>query len=123
MKNRVPQEEGKPRTYVIRGQEVMLDRDLAQIYGVSMEVFKARVKRHTDRFPEDFMFQLTEDEIKHLKRQEPTLSHLKPSDKPCVFAEAGLLMLSSVLKSKKAVQVSIGIIRALFRRLYGNNRL
>ena len=68
MKNRIPQEEGKLRTYIIRGQEVMLDRDLAQLYRVSLGVFNARVKRHIDRFPEDFMFQLTEDEIKHLKR-------------------------------------------------------
>lgn len=116
MKNRIPQEKGKPKTYVIRGQEVMIDRDLAQLYGVSMNVFNTRVKRHIKRFPEDFMFQLTEDEIEYLKRQEPALNHLKPGDKVCVFAEAGLLMLSSVLKSKKAIQVSIGIIRALFER-------
>lgn len=122
MKNVIPQEPGKPRTYIIRGQEVMLDRDLAQLYGVSIGVFNAQVKRHIKRFPADFMFQLTEDEIEYLKRQEPALNHLKPSDKPCVFAEAGLLMLSSVLKSKKAVQVSIGIIRALFKKLYENNR-
>jgi len=123
MKNRIPQESGKPRTYVIRGQEVMLDRDLAQLYGVSMGVFNARVKRHIKRFPADFMFQLTGDEIEYLKRQEPALKHLEVNEKPCVFAEAGLLMLSSVLKSKRAVQVSIGIIRALFRSHNGNNRL
>ena len=110
MKNRI-----KPRAYIIRGQEVMLDRDLAQLYGVSMDAFNAQVKRHIKRFPADFMFQLTEDEIEYLKRQEPALNQWKPSGKPCVFAEAGLLMLSSILKSKKAVQVSIGIIRAIFR--------
>ena len=123
MKNRVPQEEGKPRTYIIRGQEVMLDRDLAQLYGVSMDVFNARVKRHIERFPADFMFQLIEDEIEHLKRQEPALNQLELSEKPCVFTEAGLLMLSSVLKSKSAVQVSIGIIRTLFKSHNRNNRL
>jgi len=123
MKNRIPQEVGKPRTYVIRGQEVMLDRDLAQLYGVSMGVFNARVKRHIERFPVDFMFQLTGDEVEYLKRQEPALKQLKLSEKPCVFAEGGLLMLSSVLKSKRAVQVSIGIIRALFGSQNGNNRL
>jgi len=123
MESRIPQEAGKPRTYVIRGQEVMLDRDLAQLYGVSMDVFNARVKRHIKRFPADFMFQLVEDEVEYLKRQEPALSHLKINEKPCVFAEAGLLMLSSVLKSKRAVQVSIGIIRALFGSQNGNNRL
>ena len=122
MKNRIPQEAGKPRTYVIRGQEVMLDRDLAQLYGVSMGVFNARVKRHIKRFPTDFIFQLTEDEIEHLKRQEPALNQLKLSENPRVFTEAGLLMLSSVLKSKKAVQVSIGIIRALFGNQNRNNR-
>src|SRR3989338_2965537 len=119
MKNHIPQEVGKPRSYVIRGQEVMLDRDLAQLYGVSTEMFKAKVKRHIDRFPEDFMFQLTQDELDDLKRQEPALSHLEISKKPCVFAEAGLLMLSSVLKSEKAVHVNIGIIRSLF----GSHRL
>ena len=122
MKNRIPQEEGKPMTYVIRGQEVMLDRDLAQLYGVSMDVFNARVKRHIKRFPSDFMFQLTQDELDNLKCQEPALSHLEISEKPCVFAEAGLLMLSSILKSEKAVQVSIGIIRALFGNQNKNNR-
>jgi len=115
MRELIPQEAGKPRTYIIRGQEVMLDRDLAQLYGVSMGVFNARVKRHIKRFPADFMFQLTGDEIEYLKRQEPALNQLKISEKPCVFAEGGLLMLSSILKSKRAVQVSIGIIRALFR--------
>ena len=115
MKSRIPQETGKHRTYVIRGQEVMLDRDLAQLYGVSMDVFNARVKRHIERFPADFMFQLTEDEIGYLKSQEPALNQLEFSKKACVFAQGGLLMLSSILKSKRAVQVSIGIIRALFR--------
>lgn len=115
MKNRIPRESSKPRTYVIRGQEIMLDRDLAQLYGVSMDVFNARVKRHIERFPADFMFQLTEDEVEYLKRQEPALSQLELSEKPCVFAEGGLLMLSSVLKSERAAQVSIGIIRTLFR--------
>ena len=114
MKNRIPQERGKPRTYVIRGQEVMLDRDLAKFYGVSLGVFNARINRHIDRFPADFMFQLTEEELEYLKRWEPALNKLKFNEKPYVFAEAGLLMLSSVLKSKKAVQVSIGIIRTLF---------
>ena len=123
MENRIPQEVGKPRTYVIRGQEVMLDRDLAQLYGVSMGAFNARVKRHIKRFPADFMFQLAEDEVKDLKRQEPALKQLELSEKPCVFAESGLLMLSSILKSKRAVQVSIGIIRALFGSQNRNNRL
>jgi ORF6N domain len=114
MKNRIPQEAGKLRTYVIRGQEVMLDRDLAQLYGVSMDAFNAWVKRHIERFPADFMFQLAEDEIGYLKRQEPALNQLESGEKPSVFTEGGLLMLSSVLKSKAAVQVSIGIIRTLF---------
>lgn len=122
MKNRIPQEAGKPRTYIIRGQEVMLDRDIAQLYGVSMGVFNAQVKRHIKRFPSDFMFQLTEDEIEYLKCQEPALNQLKLSENPCVFTEGGLLMLSSVLKSKRAVQVSIGIIRAIYRSHNDNNR-
>ncbi len=80
MKNRVPQEGSK---YVIRDQEVMLDRDLAKLYGVSMGVFNARVKQHIKRFPADFMFQLAEDEIEYLKRQEPALNQLELSEKPC----------------------------------------
>lgn len=82
----------------------MLDRDLAKLYGVSMNVLKARVKRHIDRFPGDFMFQLTQDELDNLKRQEPALRQLEIKEKPCVFAEAGLLMLSSVLKSEEGIQ-------------------
>ena len=119
MPNLVPVERIENKIYFIRSRKVMLDRDLAQLYGVSTEMFKAKVKRHIDRFPEDFMFQLTQDELDDLKRQEPALSHLEISKKPCVFAEAGLLMLSSVLKSEKAVQVNIGIIRSLF----GSHRL
>ena len=107
MKNRIPKERGKPRTYVIRGQEVMLDRDLAKLYGVSLRVFNALVNRHIERFPADFMFQLTEEELEDLKRWEPALNKLKSNEKPCVFAEAGLLMLSSVLKSKKAAQQQV----------------
>ncbi len=87
MKNRIPQGNGKPRTYIIRGEEVMLDKDLAQLYGVSMGIFNAQIKRHIKRFPADFMFQLTEDEIEYLKRQEPTFNQLKTSEKPCVFTE------------------------------------
>ncbi len=123
MKNRISQESGKPRTYVIRGQEVMLDMDVAQLYGVSLGIFNARINRHIERFPADFMFQLTEEELEDLKRWEPVLNKLKFNEKPCVFAEAGLLMLSSVLKSERAAQVSIGIVRALFRSRNGNNRL
>jgi len=114
MKELVPQEWMERRLFVIRGQKVMLDRDLAQLYGVPIEAFKAQVKKNIKRFPEDFMFRLTKEEIEGLKCQEGALSYARLSKEPCVFTELGFLMLSSVIKSKRAVQVSLAIIRQLY---------
>lgn len=98
---------------VIRGQQVMLDRDLATLYGVETKRLNEQVKRNIKRFPEDFMFQLTKDEC--LRSQIATLNegrgqHLKYM--PYVFTENGVAMLSSVLRSDTAIEVNIRIMRA-----------
>ncbi len=101
------------KIHEIRGQRVMLDRDLAEMYGVETKVLNQAVKRNIDRFPEDFMFQLTKEEC--LRSQIVTLKteqgrHLKYM--PHVFTEMGVAMLSSVLRSSTAIQVNISIMRA-----------
>ena len=97
----------------IRGKKVMLDLDLAKIYEVETRVLKQAVRRNIDRFPDDFMFELTEEEMKNLVSQNviPTLNHLGGA-KTFAFTEQGIAMLSSVLKSKKAIQMNIAIMRA-----------
>ena len=103
----------EPLIKIIRGQQVMLDRDLATLYGVETKRLNEQVKRNIKRFPEDFMFQLTKDEC--LRSQIATLNegrgqHLKYM--PYVFTENGVAMLSSVLRSDTAIEVNIRIIRA-----------
>ncbi|MGH9929308.1 MAG: ORF6N domain-containing protein [Pyrinomonadaceae bacterium] len=110
---------------IIRGERVMVDRDLAALYGVTTSVLNQAVKRHIERFPEDFMFQLTTEEAKHwwqdvthrrLRSQTVILKrgqHLK--HRPFVFTEHGILMLSSVLNSESAIKVNIEIMRAFVR--------
>ena len=97
----------------IRGKKVMLDMDLAAIYEVETRVLKQAVRRNLDRFPEDFMFELTIAEMNNLVSQFviPTLNHFGGA-KPFAFTEQGVAMLSSVLKSKKAIQMNIAIMRA-----------
>ena len=109
---------------VIRGQQVMLDRDLATLYGVETKRLNEQVKRNIKRFPEDFMFQLTKDEC--LRSQIATLNegrgqHLKYM--PYVFTENGVAMLSSVLRSDTAIEVNIRIMRAFtsMRHFLQNN--
>jgi hypothetical protein len=97
----------------IRGKKVMLDMDLAIIYEVETRVLKQAVRRNIDRFPDDFMFQLNELEMQNLVSQFviPTINHFGGA-KPFAFTEQGIAMLSSVLKSKKAIQMNIAIMRA-----------
>jgi hypothetical protein len=97
----------------IRGKKVMLDVDLATIYEVETRVLKQAVRRNLDCFPEDFMFELTIEEMNNLVSQFviPTLNHFGGA-KPFAFTEQGVAMLSSVLKSKKAIQMNIAIMRA-----------
>jgi len=97
--------------YYIRNQKVMLDRDLASLYGIETKVLNQAVKRNISRFPEDFMFQLTETEFQNLKSQIVTSSWGGTRKLPSVFTEHGVLMLSSVLNSEKAIQTNIQIMR------------
>lgn len=94
--------------YLIRGQKVMLDSDLAKLYEVSTKVFNQAIKRNLDRFPEDFMFQLTNTEFEELKSHTgETESYGGRRYLPLVFTECGVAMLSSVLTSGRAAQVNI----------------
>jgi hypothetical protein len=96
------------KIYLIRGIKVMLDRDLAELYGVETKVLKQAVRRNIDRFPDDFMFTLIKDEYQSLRSQNVTLKRGQHSKYlPFAFTEHGVLMLSSVLNSERAVQVNI----------------
>jgi hypothetical protein len=101
------------RIFTLRNQQVMLDRDLAELYQVETRSLKQAVKRNIDRFPDDFMFELTENEIDFMVSQNviPSKKHLGGA-KPYAFTEQGVSMLSSVLKSKIAINVNIAIFRA-----------
>ena len=102
----------RSKIYEIRGQKVMLDRELASMYGVETRALNQAVKRNAERFPEDFMFQLTSTEWDNLKSQFVTSRWGGTRKPPYVFTELGVAMLSSVLTSKLAVQVNMGIMRA-----------
>ena len=97
---------------VIRGQQVMLDRDLAELYGVETRRLNEQVKRNIERFPEDFMFQLTSNEFDNLKSQIAISSWGGVRKLPYAFTEQGVAMLSGVLKSPTAVEANIRIMRA-----------
>ena len=97
---------------VIRGQQVMLDRDLAELYGVETKRLNEQVKRNIERFPEDFMFQLTPNEFDNLKSQFATSSWGGVRKLTYAFTEQGVAMLSGVLKSPTAVEANIRIMRA-----------
>jgi hypothetical protein len=102
---------------VVRGQRVMLDSDLAELYGVPTKRLNEQVARNSDRFPSDFSFQLTLQEVRNLKSQIATssLDHGGRRKLPMVFTEHGVAMLSSVLRSPTAVKVNIEIMRAFVR--------
>ncbi|MDN3579647.1 ORF6N domain-containing protein [Mucilaginibacter flavus] len=107
----IPDEVITNKIYVIRGQKVMLDRDLAQLYGTETKKLKQQVKRNMNRFPAHYMFELSNEENEILRSQNVTLRHGEHSKYlPYVFTEHGILMLSNVLKSEYAVAVSIRII-------------
>jgi hypothetical protein len=99
----------------IRGKKVMVDRDLAKLYGVLTRNLNKAVRRNMDRFPEDFMFQLNKNELENLKFHFGTSSWGGTRKLPYVFTEQGVAMLSSVLKSKRAVKVNIQIMRAFVK--------
>jgi len=117
----IPASEIETRIVVLRDQSVILDRDLAELYEVKAIALRQQVKRNMDRFPEDFMFQLTRQEAEILVSQ-----NVIPSKKslggylPYAFTENGVAMLSSVLNSDKAIQINIQIMRVFnrFKRMY-----
>ncbi len=109
----IPQERIENKILVIRGRKVMIDRDLAQLYGVQTEALNQAVKRNKNRFPADFMFRLNLEEIRTLRSQNVISKFRRGGMRyvPAVFTEQGVAMLSSVLKSKRAIQVNIQIMR------------
>lgn len=114
MSNIIPAEHIVNKIYLFRGVKVMLDSDLAELYGIEIRVLNQAVKRNIDRFPADFMFQLTKDEYESLRSQIVILETGRGQHRkfmPFVFSEHGILMLSNVLNSKRAISVSIQIIR------------
>ena len=112
MSDVIPIESITNRIYLIRGHKVMLDRDLAELYGVETKVFKQAVRRNISRFPEDFMFVLTNHEVRNLRSQFATSSWGGTRYPPMAFTEHGALMAASILKSKRAVEISIYVVRA-----------
>ncbi len=113
MKNLVPQEVIAKKILLIRGKKVMLDRYLAELYGVETRVLTQAVRRNIKRFPDDFMFQLDKEEFNSLRSQIVTLKGRgkHPKYLPYAFTEQGVAMLSSVLNSERAIEVNIQIIR------------
>ena len=101
------------KIYLIREQKIMLDFELAEMYGIETKALKQSVRRNLNRFPEDFMFEMTEEEFSNWRSQNVTSNSLKMGlrYKPFCFTEYGVLMLSSVLRSARAVQVNIQIMR------------
>jgi ORF6N domain len=111
--------------HVIRGQKVMLDRDLAELYGVKPIALRQQVKRNRERFPEDFMFQLTAEEAGRLVSQSVIPSRRSFGGfMPYAFTQEGVAMLSSVLRSPRAVQMNIAIMRAFMqlREMMASNK-
>jgi hypothetical protein len=128
-----------PMVHWLRHEKIILDSDLAELYGVEVRVLNQAVKRNIERFPADFMFQLSEDELDSLKSPTVTSKNARPSLRsqnvilkrgrhrkylPYAFTEQGVAMLSSVLRSQRAVEVNIAIMRTFvqLRRLMDSNR-
>jgi hypothetical protein len=104
--------------YVLRGERVMMDRDIAELYGVGTKVLNQAVRRHLDRFPKDFMFQLTSEETENWKSQIVTSNSavlMGLRKRPLAFTEQGVAMLSSVLNTQRAIGVNIAIMRVFVR--------
>jgi len=118
MKALIPIEVIERKIYLIRSQKVMLDSDLAELYGVPVKALNQAVKRNFSRFPEDFMFQLTKGENESLRSQIVTLKTGRGKHRKYLtyaFTEQGVAMLSSVLHSERAIQVNIAIMRAFVK--------
>ena len=115
MTDLIPVESITDKIFMIRGHKVMLDRDLAELYGVETKRLKEQVRRNISRFPEDFMFVLTNQEVRNLRSQIATSSWGGTRYIPMAFTEQGVAMLSSVLNSKRAIDVNIAIMRAFVK--------
>lgn len=113
----IPDEVVMSKIYMVRDQKVMLDRDLAELYGVETKVLKQAVRRNITRFPEDFMFEMTKDELESLRSQIVTSKEGSGGTRymPFCFTEQGVTMLSCVLNSERAIHVNIQIIRIYTR--------
>jgi hypothetical protein len=124
MKEIIPVVAVTGKIHCIREHKVILDRDLAELYGVETGQFKRAVRRNIDRFPPDFMFQLTQEEHENLRCHFGTSSWGGTRYAPMAFTEQGVAMLSSVLNSKRAIQVNIAIMRAFvkMREILSTNR-
>ena len=123
----IPTEVIERRIYLIRRQRVMLDRDLAELYGVTTAALNQAMRRNLDRFPEDFMFRLDKEEFENWRSQivisNPGL-RMGARRRPLAFTEQGVAMLSSVLRSKRSIQVNIAIMRAFvtFREMLATHK-
>ena len=111
MNDLIPQQIIESKILILRGKKVMLDRDLAALYSVETKMLKRAVKRNIERFPDDFMFQLIKEEFGNLRCQNGTSSWGGQRYLPYAFTENGVAMLSSILNSKRAIQVNIQIMR------------
>jgi len=111
----IPEEVIMSKIYLIRGQKVMMDKDLAELYEVETKALKQAVRRNMDIFPEHFMFELTEDEFSHLRSHIVTSSWGGQRYLPFVFTELGVLQLSNVLKSNRARNMSVRILEVFIK--------
>jgi hypothetical protein len=114
----IPVERIEQAIYLIRGEKMMLDRDLAELYQVTTAALNQAVRRNRERFPSDFMFRLTRSEVTQLNRSQIVIGsqkHRDPRFRPYAFTEQGIAMLSSVLRSKRAISVNIEIMRAFVK--------
>lgn len=120
----IPDERIASRIYYIRGKKVMFDNDLAELYKVETKALNRAVKRNIDRFPDDFVFRLNEKEFENLRFHFGTSSYGGRRYAPLVFTEQGVAMLSAVLRSKRAVAVSIQIVRTFvkLRQMLSTNK-
>ena len=114
----IPLERVAGRIYLIRGRKVILDFDLAELYQVTTKALNQAVMRHIERFPDDFMFRLTREELAELNRSQivtGSLKHRNPRYAPRAFTQEGIAMLSGLLHSPRAVEVNVSIMRAFVR--------
>jgi hypothetical protein len=112
----IPVERIESRIFLVRGLKVMLDMDLAEVYGVATKRLNQQVRRNIERFPQDFMFELSNEEVTNLRLQIATANWAMRRSAPLAFTEHGALMVASVLNTPRAIQTSIEVVRA-FQRL------